>query len=176
MKTYLCHLMSGFFGSTLSVQDSSILLYIGSVCSLSLVYNSLLYKYTKIYSSTPNGYLGRARFGAVMNNSYKHSSTWLLSSFLLGIYLERKAFSHSECTCSSWVDTNSFPEQLHKYLLSPAMYESFSCSPSLPTIDIFKNPFNFSHSDDFIPKPYFGFVQTAQEAHRCLLFLGSNVA
>ena len=61
--------MSGFLGSTLPVQDSSILLYIASVCSLSLVYNSLLYKYTKIYSSTPNGYLGRARFGAVMNNA-----------------------------------------------------------------------------------------------------------
>ena len=69
MKSYLCHLMSGFLGSTLSVQDSSILLYIASVCSLSLVYNSLLYKYTKIYSSTPNGYLGRAQFGAVMNNA-----------------------------------------------------------------------------------------------------------
>ena len=106
MKTYLCHLMSGFFGSILSVQDSSILLYIGSVYSLLLVYNSLLYKYTKIYSSTPNGYLGRAQFVAVMNNSYKHSSTWLLSSFLLGIYLERKAFSHSECTCFSWVFQN----------------------------------------------------------------------
>ena len=74
-------------------------------------------------------------------------------------------------------NTNRFPEQLDEYLLSPAMRESFSCSPSLPTIDIFKNPFNFSHSDGFIPKPYFGFIQTAQEAlwQECSLFLRSNV-
>lgn len=95
-----------------------------------------------------------------------------LSSVLWGIYIGLEQLSQGMCTSSGLVVADSFPKWLHQVLLPPVACEHFRCSTASP---IFFYPFDVSHSDRFTNHPYFGFVQTAQQALWLMSFLRSCV-